>query len=284
MTQASPPNTRAKDITDDDERWIRQYEAAVVAAFTKDFEAAKSRFKHGPQLIGAFQDSVKLLLNEGRRSIAKVDSLHNELCIAARLLSNAKPGLFFDVLEYEPKVTDTGKSIDFRAVSDNGALVFIDVKTIQPQRNDRWDQFEKVREQKLFPDNVNVVLSKGWLGGELWHGIYAARASTLQYVVEFEEKIRDGKLAGKDSLFVLALCGEGFHWHQDNLEDFVSFYTNGSHRGDDPIAKMESHFMADKGITLDRTINRFCCMNRPQFDIQPRRLNWNVKPPVFQKF
>ena len=103
----------------------------------------------------------------------------------------------------------------------------------------------------------------------------------MSYTVELEEKIRDGKLAVPNTIFVLALCGEGFHWHPDGLEDFVAFYKTGTHRGDDAFAKMEDHFIASKGIKRDGTINQFSCMNRPQFDIHPRRLTWGVQPPTF---
>ena len=136
----SGKNGPASDIHPEDEKWIRAYESAVLSNFEKEFGAAKDRFKSGEQLFSKFKESVNLLMKEGRQSITKVDAFHNELCIAGRLLVNSKPGYFFSALDYEPRVTNSGKSIDFRATADNGDTVYIDVKTLQPYRTDRWDR------------------------------------------------------------------------------------------------------------------------------------------------
>ncbi len=278
MTQR-PSSPDATHITSEEEEWLRAHQAEVIAHFGKDFAVAEKRFPHGPKLLRKFSESIDNLLKQGRAAIAVVDAAHNELCIAAGLLANEKPGLVFSRLEYEPIVTGSKKSIDFLATTEDGEQVYVDVKTLQPKRIDRFDQYQKVKENGLFPPNVNLVLSKDWLGGELWHGMYAARERMLEYAIELEEKIRDGQLAGEKSFFTLALCGEGFHWHRDGLEDFVAFYQTGSHRGDDPFSRAEAHDLTRRAMKLDRTIHRFACMNRPQFDIRPRRLNWNVQPP-----
>ena len=102
----------------------------------------------------------------------------------------------------------------------------------------------------------------------------------LEYALELEGKSADCKLAKDNTSFILALCGAGFHWHQSHLEDFVSFYRNGSHRADDLFSKAEPKHIADNHITLDKTIWRFACMNRPQFEIRHRLLIWNVQPPM----
>ena len=85
------------------------------------------------------------------------------------------------------------------------------MKTIRPKPNDRWEQFEKAVREGWFPDNVRVILSKQWLGGELWHNMFAARACMLEYALELEAKIRDGGLASeKKAAFILAFGGAGF--------------------------------------------------------------------------
>lgn len=219
------------------------------------------------------------MLENGRSLVSGVDEAHNELCVVSQLLANAEP--LFTLLEYEPALPGCAKSIDFRATTADGLTLYVDVKTIKPKPKDRWDQFVKAREDGWLPENVHVTLAKEWLGGELWHGMFAARARMLEYALGLEEKIRDCKLAADDkTFFILCLCGEGFHWHHDGLEDFVAFYRSGSHRGDDPFSKAETKYIADNKITLDRTITRFACMNRPQFDLRHRRLNWNVQPPA----
>lgn len=81
------------------------------------------------------------------------------------------------------------------------------------------------------------------------------------------------------TLFVLALCSDGFHWQQDGLEDFASFYYSGVHRGDDAFSNAEMKYISGKKITLNRAISQFAYMKRPQSQIRPARLNWNVRPP-----
>ena len=272
----------ATDIDSEEVGWIKSYAAEVSRVFSGEFDDGTARFNSSKELIQLFNDAISAMLSNGRAFITAVDEAHNELCIASQLLANSDPR--FTLLEYEPVLTGCASSIDFRATTDHGLTLFVDVKTIKPKPRDRWDQFQKARNKGWFPENVQVMLSKEWLGGELWHNIFAARSRMLEYTLELEAKIRDCQLAGDNTFFILALCGEGFHWHQDGLEDFVSFYRNGSHRGDDPFSKAETKHIADKGITLDRTISRFACMNRPQFQMHHRRLNWNVQPPSFPVF
>jgi hypothetical protein len=142
---------------------------------------------------------------------------------------------------------------------------------------------EAIREglrEDWFPENVRVVLSKPRLGGELWHNMFATRSRMLEYALELEAKIRAGGLANdKNATFILAFCGDGFHWRQDGLEDFVAFYQAGTHRPDDPFAKAEAKYIRDENITLDRSISRFACLIRSQFEIRHWRVNWNVQPP-----
>ena len=61
----------------------------------------------------------------------------------------------------------------------------------------------------------------------------------LEYSLELEQKIAEGGLTTDNTLFTLAFCGDGFYWHQDQLEDFVSFYYSGVHRADDPFSQVE---------------------------------------------
>ena len=101
----------------------------------------------------------------------------------------------------------------------------------------------------------------------------------LEYALELEQKIAECAPQGRNTVFALCLCGEGFYWHQDELEDFVSFYFSGAHRLDDPFSKAELNYIEEKELILQKTISQFACMRRPQGDIHHKRLNWNVQPP-----
>jgi hypothetical protein len=264
-------------LTADDIAWVQAHAAEVMQAFGAEFAAASDQFAQGQLLLDRFNAAIDAVFNNGRGHFSAVDEAHNEICIASALLANSR--LRFTILEYEPPLPGCGRTIDFRATADNGQIVFVDVKTIKPQAADRWDQFEKAREESWIADNVHVVIAEEWLGGEIWHAWFAARARMLEYTLELERKIAEGNLAAENRLFVLALCGDGFRWHQDGLEDFVSFYCRGVHRADDAFSKCELRYIADKKITLNRTISQFAHMKRPQSQIRPARLNWNVRAP-----
>lgn len=256
--------------------WLNAYADEVRKAFSTRFETASGRFKKPQPLFERFTSAVDAVKANGRSLFRAVDEAHNELCIASAILENQEPQ--FTCLDYEPPLHGCAKSIDFLATSGN-LKVYVDVKTIKPVAIDRWEQFEKAQAEGWLPCNANIILEKEWLGGELWHNMFAARSRMLEYSLEFEQKITEGNLSGGSTLFVLALCGEGFYWHQDELEDFVSYYYSGSHRGDDPFSKAEAWDIQDKRITITRTISRFGCMRRTKGDILQKRLNWNVQPP-----
>ncbi|WP_028215101.1 hypothetical protein [Paraburkholderia mimosarum] len=266
----------------DDIAWLNSYATEVRNAFESVFAAAQARFEHGPRLVARFQKAVDKVRSGGRGNFRAVDEAHNELCIAEALLANTAP--WFTKVEYEPILANCEKTIDFRAESDDGLIVYVDAKTIKPLSKDRWDQYERAVQEGWLPKNISVILNKEWLGGELWHYAFAARSQMLEYTLELEHKIAQSRLKDSGSVLVLALCGEGFHWHQDELEDFVAFYFSGTHRSDDPFALAEEKDINEKGIAVSRSVSRFACMQRPQGEVHWKRLNWNVQAPVDPAF
>ncbi|MFZ0270331.1 MAG: hypothetical protein WAL34_00650 [Acidobacteriaceae bacterium] len=265
------------NLTADDIAWVKAHADEVSRTFEAEFVAACDRFPRGQLLLDRFNAAIETVLKLGRGHFTAVDEAHNEICIASALLANTR--LRFIRLEYEPPLPGCAKTIDFRATADTGQIAYVDAKTIKPQAADRWDQFEKATKEGWIADNVHVVVAQEWLGGEIWHAWFAARARMLEYTLELEQKIAAANLAGENKLFVLALCGDGFGWQQDGLEDFVSFYYSSVHRADDAFSKAELKYISDRRITLNRTISQFAYMKRPQSQIRQTRLNWNVKPP-----
>ena len=55
----------------------------------------------------------------------------------------------------------------------------------------------------------------------------------LEYSLELEQKIAVAGLAAGNVIPVLALCGDGFRWHQESARSFLAFYSTGAYRGDD---------------------------------------------------
>lgn len=264
-------------LSPDDIAWVKAYAADVMQSFGEEFAAVSDRFKEGQMLLNRFNAAIESVLKNGRGHFRAVDEAHNELCVASALLANTK--LKFIRLEYERPLLGCAKTVDFRATAEDGQIAYVDVKTIKPESTDRWDQFERAMAEGWFPKNIIVGISKEWLGGEIWHAWFAARGRMLEYSLELEQKIAEGGLAGDNVIPVLALCGDGFRWHQDQLEDFVSFYYSAVHRSDDTFAQVEHKYVTDKKISLKRTIARVAYFQRKQGEVRPNRMNWHVRPP-----
>jgi hypothetical protein len=269
-------------LDEGDITWIKSYAADVEREFRAGFAGASDRFSDAEKLLGRFAQAIAAVLKHGRSRFRAVDEAHNELCVAAAVLANSKPR--FVRLDYEPPLPGSTQSIDFKATADDGWIIYVDVKTIKPQAKDRWEQFEEARRECRFAPNVEVMIMKESLGGEIWHSMFAARGRMMEYTLELEGKIAAANLRAEKTAVILMLCGEGFHWREDDLEDFVTFYYSGAHRADDPFANMEDHEVRERGITFQRSIARFACMSRPQGEISYRRLNWNVQPPRVPQF
>ncbi|MFZ5780406.1 MAG: hypothetical protein ACOY4R_09440 [Pseudomonadota bacterium] len=268
------------DLDQDDIAWLRKYAKDVADEYSGRFQKSGTKFPNWKQLIERFQAAIDVVIAQGRTHFHAVDEAHNELCIADGILATGQ----FAQLDYEPALRGTGQTIDYRGTTGKGIEAYVDVKTINPKYRDRWDQFEQARRESWLPDNVEVVLGKKWLGGEIWHSMFASRSRMLEYTLELEAKISAAGLANDKTTTFLALCGNGFDWHEDELEDFVNFYRSGDHRPDDPWGKAEAHHMNAKNITLQRTISRFAYLRRSQFDLYAKRLNWNVQAPQAPQF
>jgi hypothetical protein len=264
-------------LDEDDIAWLNRYAAEVHEAFGTEFRAAGNRFVRGKPLLHRFTKAVDYVLTHGRGYFSAVDEAHNELCIASAILANPNPRVVR--LDYELSLPGCAKSIDFRATAEDGMVFYVDVKTIKPVAKDRWEQYEKAHQEQWLPQRVQVVLSRDWLGGEIWHSMFTTRGRMLEYTLELEAKIAEAKLSVENARFVMAFCGEGFNWHRNELEDFVSFYFKGRHRADDPFSQAELKYMTDKHLRFNRTITSFACMSRPQGTVREMPIHWNVQPP-----
>lgn len=203
--------------------------------------------------------------------------LINELILANLILNNKD--FVCKQLLYEPNPDSSKgsiKTIDFSFEITNGDAVYCDVKTIKPEIKDSWEKFES--DQKYFPKNVKVGLDKEWLGGEIYHCMRNTRASMLQYTIEFEEKI-DAYNKPIKAHYVLICCGNGFHWHLDELEDFADFYLTGRHNPGDQFCDMEKYYMQSKNIVFQKTINRFAYFERKEYEIEYRKFVCPVRCP-----
>ena len=266
----------SRPIDSADIAWLREYEASTVNHFGPRFAAYAQRLAHGETLLARYSEALREVLAQGRAHFHAVDEAHNEICVADAVLSD--PSTLEATLLYEPPLPNTKRTIDFVLQEADGRLTLVDVKTIRPQPRDRWDQYERALAEGWLPKNVQFILEQEWRGGELWHTAFASRSRFLEYTIEFEAKLAAASYGNAARRQILMLCGEGFHWRQDELEDFVAYYRSGMHRGDDPFSLAEARYVEANGFAFRRSISSFGCLDRRQGDAKARRINWHVQP------
>jgi hypothetical protein len=175
-------------------------------------------------------------------------------------------------MEYEKTLLHTAKTIDLYVELENGNRVFLDVKTIQPENIDAWDNYIRIKQHL----HGNVYLEKDGFGGIFWHKKFTARSKMLEYTIELEEKVpRNEEQEGTFMIF----CSDGLDWHLDELEDFADFYKYNQHRGDDFFRNIEQHHISEKEIELKRNISGFCYFEREKFDSSEMKFRFNVRGP-----
>jgi hypothetical protein len=257
-------------INDADMAMLCAYEADVVARCSPVFAANVHRFTGAARLMARFEDAMTAVYRYGRGQFHAAHEAHNELCASIALLD--EPAVA--AVAYEPPLRGTNQTIDFVVTDGSGSSAYVDVKTIRPKRTDKWQQFERVQDSGKLADNTEVVLHRHWLGGELWHDMYASRGRMLEYTLEFEAKLRAAGLSAAHT--TLMFCGEGGTWYNDELQEFAEFYRNGEHVAGDALGKMEAWVVRQQSLVFDRSITAFASMRRDEFDMNVERILWNV--------
>ncbi|MFA6129851.1 MAG: hypothetical protein WC731_02580 [Candidatus Omnitrophota bacterium] len=212
------------------------------------------------------------LLDKFRKD--KRPQIINEVILANLILNNNK--FTCESFEYEPYCSRSSKTIDLVYSISGGATVLCDVKTIKPDMVDSWEKFQK--EQKYFPVNTHIELEQEWMGGEIYHNMRSARSAMLQYTLECESKLVAYK-TDNTMRCILMFCGNGFHWHLDELEDFADFYFTGKHNPGDQFSEMEKDFMKTRNIVFKRNIHRFGYFEHKEYEVDYRQIVCPVQGP-----
>ena len=263
-----------RPFTDGDAEWVEQRGALVRSHFSRVFQNHAQRFPSHDRLVAKFDQAVADAVAHGWPQFGKFIDFHNELALAELILqqtSSAPTGV-----EYEARLPRSSRTIDFSLSYGDGRSTYVDAKTVRPKMIDRWEQYEDIVSHDILTPGTEVELHRGWLGGELWHLKMASRARFLEYARELEGKVR---AAHGNGVFVLAFFCSGFHWHLDELEDFVLFYKTGRHTAADPLAKMELHYIAQENCYLDRSIAHFAFFKRSTDSMSVESGTWDVEPP-----
>jgi hypothetical protein len=238
-----------------------------------------TRFINAPQLLARYDEAVALLFERGWSHLAHVEEVHNELCTAVLVLQGeGEPGCVR--LEYEPRLPPCSQRFDFHVTLAGGKEAWVEVKTIHPQRGDRWEDYERHTREGRFPSTASITLDKAWLGGEIYHKYYAARGRMLEHALSTEQAIERCLPVNHGPVF-LVFFSNGVDWDDDQLEDFLHFYRFGQHFEGDPFALMEAHFIAEQDISLARNIAHLGYFRRSAGAVLPNKGSWSVKPIQF---
>ena len=154
------------------------------------------RFPSWGRLKRRFERCRDALRSEGRGALEPFIEVHNELTVAASILSEGDPP-FCTRLEYEEPLASTGKRFDFTANLLDGLRRNVEVKTIHPATQDDWEKFSHIRNSGLLPENVILAIHRDWMGGEFWHNWFASRSRMLEYTLETERKISQSGRSGE---------------------------------------------------------------------------------------
>jgi hypothetical protein len=239
----------------------------------------RARFLSVDALVQRFEAAAETLLTRGPESLSSFEEIHNEVCTAALILEAATPPCI--ALEYEPTMEKCSQRFDFSASFTGQPTAWVEVKTVHPERIDKFDQYERLAREGRFPDNSHLYLDRYWLGGELFHKYFAARAGLLSYTIETEEKISCCLADLRPWRVFLVFFSNGFDWRVYQLEDFVYFYRNGGHFEGDYFRLMEEHYIKANNLELKRNIQHFGYMQRPTGAIRPTVGSWSVEPVRF---
>ena len=240
--------------------------------------ANKDRFSDSERFIARYHDAVSGVLKQGAQKLRAFHEAHNELCTATAILDDkSEPKV--TQLQYEPRIDSCGKRFDFRVALSEGPIRYIEVKTIHPTTQDDWKKYQAALNNQRFPKDTYLILENEWLGGELYHNAYASRTKMLDYALDLEEKIEACLINVSEKLTFLTLFTNGFHWHLDELEDFIFFYLNGVHFPGDPFANMEEFVVKEKKIIFRKSIDHFAFFRRPKTEMKPNKVVWSVTSP-----
>jgi hypothetical protein len=240
-------------LTADDEVFV----ADVADEYRHLLVGNGARIDRGGALWDQFEEIVALYAAAAVPDSTLVEKV-NEMAVARELAMD--PHLS-RAIAYEPAILPSGRKIDFVAERKDDA-VYIEVKTVRPQSGDEaknWEVYQ-VR-SRHHPANVHFIVG-GDFPGTLYTNPYRSRAKFLDYALEFEQRLAEAKSL-RMGPGVLVICGTGFQWTVDQLEDFADFYLDRAHRTDDAFAPMEAHHILERRIHLAHNIDQFAYLKRP---------------------
>jgi len=189
---------------------LKEFLMHVEQDICLSLEREKTRFPSSNKLLDKFRKRRSIF--EAGNYFKEIFEIVNELCVSRELLSKLGDKCY--ELDYEPPISNTAKTIDFKVLLDDSTVLYIDVKTIHPDYKDNWCKFKNAVDNGRIPQNVEVILDKKYGGGHIWHAWYNSRERMLKHTISLEEKIA---LLGSEpsKKFFMLFCSNGSDWRID---------------------------------------------------------------------
>jgi len=247
----------------------------VCSTMRSALASAATRFASVERLLTRLERHADRALGD-LAGFRQFNESHNEACVAIELVSSPHVAM----IDYEPPMRTCDKRLDFSVDLQDGRRSWVEVKTVDPADQDDWDKYEAALDEGRFPTNVDLILVKGMMGGEIYHDAYAGRAKLLDYAVETEGRLEACRGDIGTGSCTLVIAANPFKLPMEAVEDFAHFYRTGKHSPWDEFRDMEVYDLERRGVSLTRTIARFAYVGRATFEIWPRVRDWNVHLPT----
>jgi len=148
-------------------------------------EPIMAGIKRGDALWAQFEEAVEACRKDPKGDDRALTERINELAVAKLLIDDPT---VTGPITYEPELPD-GRRIDFVVDRGNDNL-YIEVKTVRPRTADTDDAWRKfVDRSRHYPENVNFLVEKEWIGGAIYGNVFASRAHFKDYALEFESRL-----------------------------------------------------------------------------------------------
>ena len=152
-----------RPFTEENRIWAESYYSALSQELGPRLFEHCAVFPDGGRLLDRLQSARDAVCSIGWSEWHALDEIHNEICVALAVLALTKQEL--ESLQSEPPLPCTTSTIDFLATTRDGQRYYVDVKTISPKSQDRWEQYAKAQQKGWLPSQNIVHLQKEWLGG-----------------------------------------------------------------------------------------------------------------------
>lgn len=154
--------------------------------------------------------------------------------------------------------------IDFHIFINQEKVWLVEVKSINPHFQDKI-------KKRFIPPHITLVADD-----LSYNQDFSARSKIIDYVLDFEKKIKRFKKASITKTTILVFCTNNYSLEKDGLEDFVTFYKTDNYSEWDGFSKMQDHYLRKEKICFEKSVNCFALFQEDACVTGKYFIDWNV--------